>query len=481
MSLNSRIIKQVGGDVRFWLALLFVLRLYNITQPPVEKMHSWRQITGVMVARNYLEECNNFFFPRRDWNDGGTGIIGMEFPVLNYLHYLTAELFGYQHWYGRLINLMVTTAGLWFFFRLVRDVTGRRPALFATILLACSLWFVFARKIMPDTFSLSITLIGLYYGCQYLWYGGARNALAYGLIGALGVLCKIPALVLLAGPAPLILKASLPLQRRLVYTGLSLGVAAIVASWYFGWNMYLSATYQTTYNSGVGLLEGFHDILTHPRKVANSFYFDAMKFSGFALFLGSVGWAMRRRRTELLWPLGATALLMIGFMGKSGFMFYHHNYYVLTFVPIMALFAGWGAAQVSSRWLGVVVVFVVVAENIINLQHDFHRRPDQDYLLKLETWANQFSQRGDLIAVNGAQNPQQMYFAHREGWVPDDRTIVRKSYLQTIAAEGCQYALINKRRLSQQQQEHMQALPYPVVFDNSYYRAYRLPASGSNS
>src|SRR5690606_8136272 len=132
----------------------FVIRLIGITNPPLEVSHNWRQTTVTMVARNFLEVDNNIFFPRIDIAGEKTGITGMEFPLLNYLIYLVAKLFGYQHWYGRLINLLISSFGVWFFYKLVGKYLTRQTAFYAAIILIVSIWFQFSRKIMPDTFSM---------------------------------------------------------------------------------------------------------------------------------------------------------------------------------------------------------------------------------------------------------------------------------------------------------------------------------------
>jgi len=106
--------------IEFWIIFYFVIRLYGITDPPLEIGHHWRQVTGLMVARNFLEVNPNIFFPRVDETNGGTGIIGMEFPIMNYLHYLLSLIFGYQHWYGRLINLTISSLGIYYFYLLLR-------------------------------------------------------------------------------------------------------------------------------------------------------------------------------------------------------------------------------------------------------------------------------------------------------------------------------------------------------------------------
>ena len=101
-----------------WFILLFgLIRLYGITNPPIEVAHAWRQTTVTMAARNFYEVDPNILYPRIDISEDLTGITGMEFPLMNYLIYLMSEVFGYAHWYGRLINLILSSLGCWFFSR----------------------------------------------------------------------------------------------------------------------------------------------------------------------------------------------------------------------------------------------------------------------------------------------------------------------------------------------------------------------------
>lgn len=93
--------------------------MIGITNPPLEIGHNWRQVTGLMVSRNYLEVDPNILYPRIDDNNGSTGIIGMEFPSMNYTYFLISKTFGYTHWYGRLINLIISSLGLFFFYKLI--------------------------------------------------------------------------------------------------------------------------------------------------------------------------------------------------------------------------------------------------------------------------------------------------------------------------------------------------------------------------
>ncbi len=186
--------KKYLGRIEFWIVVFFLIRLIGITNPPLEVGHNWRQTTGLMVARNFLEVDPNILYPRVDDNNGQTGIIGMEFPTMNYLYFLVAKIFGYTHWYGRLINLIVSSLGLFFFYKIICNIgIKERIAFFATIFLSASIWFAFSRKMMPDTYCISLMFIGLYYGLRYLKEGKLYQILLYIIIASLAVLSKIPA------------------------------------------------------------------------------------------------------------------------------------------------------------------------------------------------------------------------------------------------------------------------------------------------
>ena len=114
----SRYIK----DIRVWICVFFLLHLTTITLPPLEPASTWRQTDGLMVARNFYEVDANIMYPRVDVAGDKTGIVGCEFPFLNYLIYLLALVFGYAHWYGRLIDLIVSSVGVYYLYRLIKVV-----------------------------------------------------------------------------------------------------------------------------------------------------------------------------------------------------------------------------------------------------------------------------------------------------------------------------------------------------------------------
>lgn len=102
-------------DIRFWIVLFFLIRMIGISNPPLDASHNWRQCTGIMAARNFLEVDPCILYPRVDDNAGNSGVVGMEFPVMNYGIFLLSKIFGFHDWFGRLINLIVSSFGVYFF------------------------------------------------------------------------------------------------------------------------------------------------------------------------------------------------------------------------------------------------------------------------------------------------------------------------------------------------------------------------------
>jgi len=93
-----------------------------------------------------------------------TGIMGSEFPIMNYLVFGLYKLFGVDWWQGRLLNLVVSSIGCFFFYKTIFQFIKKDIAFAATLILLASLWFSLSRKFMPDVFSASLVLIAIYFG-----------------------------------------------------------------------------------------------------------------------------------------------------------------------------------------------------------------------------------------------------------------------------------------------------------------------------
>lgn len=450
------------------LTFFFLIRLIGITNPPLEIGHNWRQALTNMVARNFLEVDANIFFPRIDIAGEKTGIMGAEFPIFNYLIYLTSAIFGYQHWYGRLINLIVSSVGVYYFFLLIKELFDKKTASYAAIILTVSVWFDFSRKSMPDTFSIALVLIGFYYGYRYLKNGFTWRLALFFILITLGVLSKLSALSLWSLLLVPLLIRQIPTNRKIAMTAAASLGFLIVCVWYFYWVPYLVETYGYMLYFPRSLSQGMAEVATLWRETLEKFYFSAFhSYVAFACFLAGIFFLIKGKNNYL--KIGVVAFLFIFFLFilKTGEVFPLHNYYIIPFVPLMALIAALALVRMKPLYAG-ILLFAIAIEGIANQQHEFFIKDNERYKITLESIADRVTQPSNLIIINdGERDPQQMYFAHRRGWTIENKHIADTSYINGLKKLGATHLFIDKHSFDR-------PLNYKVEYEDTHYRIYRL-------
>ena len=199
------------------------------------------------------------------------------------------------------------------------------------------------------------------------------------------------------------------------------------------------------------------------------FYDDALKFIGFGLFLLGLVLCFVKKENAILWVLGLCYIAFLVVMVKSGWTFSHHAYYVVPFVPVMALVAGYGVSMVKKPYLRVLLLAAVALENILNQHSDFVIREDRQAIVQLEEVMDGISAPTDLIVINSGQNPTAMYFAHRKGWVAYNEQLADQLFLEDLAGRGCRFVVILKRAFGTDQK-----LDLDLLFDSENYAIYSL-------
>lgn len=455
-------------DIRFWIFLFFIVRLYGIWFPPIDISHNWRQTTVTMVARNFLEIDLNPFYPRLDITGEHTGITGMEFPLLNYLCYLISLVFGYQHWYGRLIVLAVSSFGLFYFYRLIRSLFEEKVAFNSTIVLLFSIWFTYSRKIMPDTFSMSLILFSLWHALAYFKNKKTKSLCLYLLFLALGTLSKMPSaylLILLLYP---FFEKTVGRKQQIIFASSTVFLLSICLSWYYLWVPYLNDTYKLKhFFMGKSMGTGAKELFLHLDQTLNKFYEVALKFIAFSFFVFGLLRALKSKNKTIFYLLGLGLLGFLPIMLKGGFTFYHHSYYIIPFVPIMALVSGYGIAEIKNKTFAKVVLICIGIEGSLNHLDDFVLRENYKPILELEAQMDKVSKRSDLTVINSGAYPTPLYFAHRKGWVAFNNQLQNKQYTDSLIGLGLKHIIIMKHVFGDDL-----ILPFKEVFNGPNYRIY---------
>lgn len=468
-------IKDVLKDVKFWIILFFLIRMVGITNPPIETVHNWRQTTETMVARNFLEADPNILYPRIDIAGEKTGITGMEFPVLNYLMFLASKVFGYQHWYGRIINLVISSLGLWYFYQLSRKYFTEQISLYATLILAVSVWFQFSRKIMPDTFSMSLLIMGIYYGTNYLDLQNNKrrllHLLLYFMLTTGAIMAKLPSAYLCVVFILYLGNKHISARKKWAFVLVSTFVVLPVGVWYFYWVPYLVENYGFWhFFMGKSFAEGAKDIIHDIPKALSQFYDTALKFIGFGAFVLGIAYSLIKREKLLLSVLSLSFFSFCVIILKSGNAFLKHNYYIVPFVPVMALISGYGLSQLKNTKIAVVILVAISVEGVANQFSDLTPKKEYWELVGLEADLDKVSKRDDLVIINSNEYPTPMYFAHRKGWVNSNERIQNPDYIKELASKGLKFIVILKKRFGTE----IRLEPYKKVLENEAYCIYKV-------
>ena len=377
---------------------------------------------------------------------GGTGIIGMEFPLMYYIQGKLGVLFGFHAGIGRLLNVLISTLGLAYFFALVRRFASEKTAFYATLLLMVSCFFMYSRKVMPDTEALAVYLIGIYYFFEALRFGRWKDVLLSFMMLSLGLLLKISVLPLLAFVVFAYVKTSNEPKKPGVFLipFLSLIPACI---WYFIWNPYLAQHFGSWYNLGGGLMDGGRAFLESPFLLLQQLVFHPfVSYLAFGLCLYGVI-RLAKHGVSWAWKISLPLFLVLfsGYALKSGVIFLTHEYYILPAVPLLAILGGYALSSLGKyAW---VLMLCISMEAIGNQLYDFRVNKSETYKLGLGPIADRYIPTDALVAINGNSNPQELYLLGRKGWNLSDETLRQKAMVNELTGKGCSYLVINKRTL----------------------------------
>ncbi|NUM32491.1 MAG: glycosyltransferase family 39 protein [Bacteroidetes bacterium] len=433
------------SSIKFWIILFFAIRLIGITNPPLENGHNWRQCLTNMITRNLYETDNNPLYPRVDNGGKHNGIIASEFPVYNYFSFLISEVFGYHHWYGRLVSLIFSSLAIWYFYKLLLMYFNQSTAFYSAFLLMISIWFGFSRKIMPDVFSMSFMLISLYYAFLFLKTGIWKHILIYSITASIGVLAKMPVIYILSIFALPLLSKNYNLGYKFTLTVASIFVFAVMYWWYFVWGEYLLKTWEYQLFFPKNYKEGPKEFFPFIGMAFEKFYYSAFcSFTAFGVFLTSFFYSFTQKQYLPLKIIVTTFPLFFIFMVKTGSVFAHHNYYIIPFVPVMAICAG-SALSNFSKNISLLFLILIAAESFGSQFNDFFIKKSEKFILGFEQEINKTIPANEKIALAGSDSPQYLYFAHRKGWGLTPAQTLDTAYMNFVFEKGYRYMVLVKR------------------------------------
>lgn len=457
--------RRLSFDLAAGLIVLLGLafRLYHIDFPMVDG-HSWRQITNADIARHYTEGSLNLFVPRVSWG-GLNGVVGMEFPLLQYVTGLLWRLTTEQHMVARLVAVAFSLAGIIAIYFLGTRLFGRPAGRAAAFLLAVSPSAVyFGRSFLSDTPMMTFMIVAVLAWDRYFDRPSASRAALAALPTMLCALVKLPAILVFAPIVGLAwARGGWPrvFDRRLI-AGCVASLAAVAAWYWYADRIYLetgltqavfrpSGTYPQDQAPGVVYTSVSH-FATVERLTDPAFWWD-MLARFWSLHLTPLGfvavvvsplvlWRHRAGAAVGLWVLGGVTLLIVSAEGQ-----WQHEFHQMPFLPPLMLAFGAVAAPafdgaaltrlirrpLATGLAAVVLTGLAVLSFVTSpVQHDLYRTTREyapaTYFIHFGNVIQGLVPPDALVVTvdyerGGANSPMLLFFSRRQGWSFDLSTI----------------------------------------------------------
>jgi hypothetical protein len=322
---------------------------------------------------------------------------------------------------------------------------------------------------MPDMFSLSIGIASVYFGVSWLKQKGRFwNLLLFLFLCSLALLSKISSVVVFGLLIPFIFDHNNLNKKK--YLIICAGILAVlpVYYWYYVWVPKLNLIDGRDYfYMGQSFKESMSSFVERPKETLMIFVY-GLQFVAFLFFIvGTIRLFIDKIDRKLLFGIIISGLLMLGFIVKAGETFINLSYYIIPILPVMSILTVLGFTWIKRNWFQCFVLIVVMIECLLSHQHQFFYNDRDKDLLKLESVLDSFSTRDDLIAINGALNPEDLYYAHRKGWLVKTKQLQNQKFIEQLVSMNCKYVVIKK---------HVQKVDLNVslIFEDTNFKIYQL-------
>jgi hypothetical protein len=388
-----------------------------------QSVHQWAQCDRASVALNFGEDTYNIFKPRVHNIGNGSGITGMEFPIINYTVGILYRGFGHLEWIYRFIMMLTISSGLIAAFAIAHQLIKNFIfAASAVLLMYLSPVLVFyTPNFIPDTASLGFIFVAWFYYFKYRNNSRKKYLLLLVLFALLSSLIKITSLI---SVITMLLISFIEILAPMHFDKIKSGrntkviyslffILLATASWYlysnwlntkYGSSMFLMrSAMPSSMTEFVGDIKYIHSFWWTQYYTKTSFYL----FLSTAIFiLGFIQYANRLYLyiTAFLWI--GTACFIVLMLSQ----FRDHDYYIITLLPVVFFQLLTFYDIINNllkkehkiiRFFISIFIIILVGHNVIFCKSTYQDRYQPDSWMKSPIIFNKYFEIGDYCKQLG--------------------------------------------------------------------------------
>lgn len=353
---KNKKIKQIVATILFFILIHFFysyIGIYKYINFRPCSIHSSAQCQRASVALNYYKTDMNFFTPRVQKFTKGTGITGLEFPIIYYSAAVLYKIFGFNEVYLKAISLSLVTLGFFLFYLLALQYLKNILLSISIVTSAFTspVLLYYTPNIMPDAPSIGLVIAAWFFFFQYLKTDKNKYLnlfIFFGTIAALikviSIICFIIIIFLLAldwlkffknENNIYLFKKKLKIFKRII-----LGFIFIL-SWYLYANWLTKAYNNPTFSLSPETLSDLDTFYKVIDNIKSYWLFQYYSSETYTLIFGCLLFIIITYKTVNKLLLIITILYLLGslcyvFLFFNQFM--HHDYYIIALIPFVLFF-----------------------------------------------------------------------------------------------------------------------------------------------
>lgn len=149
---------------------VFLIRIPHMNNSPCEQGDYWRQSDTESIARNFVEDKFNIFYPQFNYDGPKPNYIQLEFQITTFLIAILYKAFGYHYFLARIVPIGFFMGSAIYLYLIAKKYYGYAAAWFTVMLYSIiPLNLFYTRAIMPESAALFFFIGAFYY--FILWYG----------------------------------------------------------------------------------------------------------------------------------------------------------------------------------------------------------------------------------------------------------------------------------------------------------------------
>lgn len=477
--------KKALQNKKIWITviiflIIFMMRIPNITNSPVEIGDMWRQADTESIARNFIEDRFNIFYPQFNYDGAPPNYVQLELQVTTFLIAILYKIFGHHYLIARLVPTLFFMGSVYYLFLISKRFYSYKTSWVIIIIygiLPINLFY--SRAIMPESALLFFFVGAFYYFIKWIDTEKFGQLMLAGIFTALAISQKIPAIFI---GLTMIALCFVKYKWKFIFKK-ELWIFAVLALLpnviFFLWSGNIA---EAKFVSGIATKHIFPKFFTAFLTIeAITFYKkNLIEFFGWIPIIGSLLGLFtvfnKKERPILFWAFAMIleVLIIVSVIRLE--------YYLIMLGPIIAILCGKAIAMIWEKYkagiiitLGLVVLIFFNSKNLLGNSFD-----EINWRMESSSIIDKYTEKDDLVLI-GTFDPSILSLSNRKGWranlkyydyIPENM----EDELEYFINNGAKYFFIYSNYINGDDGSYVEYLKnnYETKYNENGYTLYKL-------